>query len=237
MWANRLNDGFNWGYDPYHYGVPEGSYASNPDGVQRIVEFRDMVSALNQNGLRVVMDVVYNHTAAGRPGRQVGAGQGGARLLLPLQHGRRDVQLVLLRRHGRRVRHDGEADDRHGDPLCRGLQGGQLPLRPDEPAHPAQHGEPQGGRAGIDRGRQRRGRQQDLPLRRGLGLWLGRGQGADHLPRLLRQAVQHDRHWHRHLQRPDPRCGPRRLHRGLAGNPQAGLHQRPELRLERLLLR
>ncbi|MBN1260704.1 MAG: DUF3372 domain-containing protein, partial [Anaerolineae bacterium] len=62
--AQRANDGFNWGYDPYHYGVPEGSYSTNPDGILRILEFRRMVSALNQNGLRVVMDVVYNHTAA-----------------------------------------------------------------------------------------------------------------------------------------------------------------------------
>ena len=62
--AARATDGFNWGYDPYHYGAPEGSYSTNPDGVQRILEFRRMVSALNQNGLRVVMDVVYNHTAA-----------------------------------------------------------------------------------------------------------------------------------------------------------------------------
>lgn len=60
----RAFDSFNWGYDPYHYGVPEGSYATNPDGVTRILEFREMVQALNQNGLRVVMDVVYNHTAA-----------------------------------------------------------------------------------------------------------------------------------------------------------------------------
>jgi pullulanase/glycogen debranching enzyme len=44
--------------------VPEGSYSTDPDGVQRILEFREMVQALNQNGLRVVMDVVYNHTAA-----------------------------------------------------------------------------------------------------------------------------------------------------------------------------
>ncbi len=65
VWANRLNDGFNWGYDPYHYGLPEGSYSTNPDGVTRIVEFREMVQTLNQNGLRVVMDMVYNHTAAG----------------------------------------------------------------------------------------------------------------------------------------------------------------------------
>lgn len=62
--AARASDGFNWGYDPYHYGAPEGSYSTNPEGVQRILEFRRMVSALNRNGLRVVMDVVYNHTAA-----------------------------------------------------------------------------------------------------------------------------------------------------------------------------
>jgi pullulanase len=57
-------DGFNWGYDPYHYTVPEGSYSTNPDGSTRILEFRDMVQALNHSGLRVVMDVVYNHTNA-----------------------------------------------------------------------------------------------------------------------------------------------------------------------------
>ncbi|MFI7409938.1 pullulanase-type alpha-1,6-glucosidase [Streptomyces sp. NPDC049627] len=57
-------DAFNWGYDPYHYTVPEGSYASDPDGTARTVEFRKMVKALNEDGLRVVMDVVYNHTAA-----------------------------------------------------------------------------------------------------------------------------------------------------------------------------
>ncbi|MFY0581688.1 pullulanase-type alpha-1,6-glucosidase [Cystobacter fuscus] len=54
-------DGFNWGYDPFHYTVPEGSYAVNPDGNSRIVEFRQMVKALSDSGLRVVMDVVYNH--------------------------------------------------------------------------------------------------------------------------------------------------------------------------------
>ncbi|MFC8739692.1 pullulanase-type alpha-1,6-glucosidase [Streptomyces sp. NPDC057176] len=57
-------DAFNWGYDPYHYTVPEGSYATDPDGTERTVEFRKMVKALNDDGLRVVMDVVYNHTAA-----------------------------------------------------------------------------------------------------------------------------------------------------------------------------
>ncbi len=65
-------DGFNWGYDPYHFNVPEGSYASEPDGPQRILEFRQMVQALNEYGLRVVMDVVYNHTnASGQGSRSV----------------------------------------------------------------------------------------------------------------------------------------------------------------------
>ncbi|MFF4254827.1 pullulanase-type alpha-1,6-glucosidase [Streptomyces sp. NPDC001663] len=57
-------DAYNWGYDPYHYTVPEGSYATDPDGTGRTVEFRRMVKSLNEDGLRVVMDVVYNHTAA-----------------------------------------------------------------------------------------------------------------------------------------------------------------------------
>ncbi|MFE7857748.1 pullulanase-type alpha-1,6-glucosidase [Streptomyces sp. NPDC057403] len=57
-------DAYNWGYDPYHYTVPEGSYATDPDGTRRTVEFRTMVKAINQDGLRVVMDVVYNHTSA-----------------------------------------------------------------------------------------------------------------------------------------------------------------------------
>ncbi|MDE2427272.1 MAG: DUF3372 domain-containing protein [Burkholderiales bacterium] len=63
--ANAAHDCFNWGYDPYHYNAPEGSYASNPaDGAVRVMEFRKMVMALHQAGLRVGMDVVYNHTMA-----------------------------------------------------------------------------------------------------------------------------------------------------------------------------
>ncbi|MCU4676095.1 DUF3372 domain-containing protein [Catenovulum sp. 2E275] len=57
-------DGFNWGYDPHHFNTPEGSYASNPDGVARILEMREMNQALHALGLRVVLDVVYNHTSA-----------------------------------------------------------------------------------------------------------------------------------------------------------------------------
>ncbi|MBW5424681.1 pullulanase-type alpha-1,6-glucosidase, partial [Streptomyces sp. BG9H] len=62
--AVAADDAYNWGYDPFHYTVPEGSYATDPDGTRRTVEFREMVRALNRDGLRVVMDVVYNHTAA-----------------------------------------------------------------------------------------------------------------------------------------------------------------------------
>lgn len=70
--ATRSQDGFNWGYDPYHYNTPEGSYATEPDGPTRILEFRQMVQALNSIGLRVVMDVVYNHTnASGQSVRSV----------------------------------------------------------------------------------------------------------------------------------------------------------------------
>ena len=59
-------DKYNWGYDPFHYTVPEGSYAVNPDGTSRIVEFREMVQHLHNLGFRVVMDVVYNHTHKAR---------------------------------------------------------------------------------------------------------------------------------------------------------------------------
>ncbi|WP_246068478.1 pullulanase-type alpha-1,6-glucosidase [Microbulbifer harenosus] len=62
--AIRDEDGFNWGYDPLHFTVPEGSYATDPNGVQRILEFREMVQSLSNMGLRVVMDVVYNHTSS-----------------------------------------------------------------------------------------------------------------------------------------------------------------------------
>ncbi len=56
---------YNWGYDPKNFNLPEGSYATDPDGTARIKEFKRMVQALHQNGIRVVMDVVYNHTYVG----------------------------------------------------------------------------------------------------------------------------------------------------------------------------
>jgi pullulanase/glycogen debranching enzyme len=63
--AQAQRDCFNWGYDPYHFNAPEGSFASDArDPATRIREFRAMVQALHGEGLRVGMDVVYNHTTA-----------------------------------------------------------------------------------------------------------------------------------------------------------------------------
>ena len=54
---------YNWGYDPVNYNVPEGSYSTDPkDPLCRIREFKQMVLALHQAGIRVILDVVYNHT-------------------------------------------------------------------------------------------------------------------------------------------------------------------------------
>ncbi len=56
--------GYNWGYDPLNYNVPEGTYSTNAyDPLTRIKEFKQLVRTFHENGLRVVMDVVYNHTA------------------------------------------------------------------------------------------------------------------------------------------------------------------------------
>ena len=63
--ATQNSDCFNWGYDPVHYNTPEGSYATDAgDATVRVREFRAMVQALHEAGLRVTMDVVYNHTSA-----------------------------------------------------------------------------------------------------------------------------------------------------------------------------
>jgi pullulanase len=57
---------YNWGYDPLNYNTPEGSYSTNPmDGGVRIKEMKEMIMAMHKAGLRVVMDVVYNHTMFG----------------------------------------------------------------------------------------------------------------------------------------------------------------------------
>ena len=57
------NAPYNWGYDPVNYNVPEGSYSTDPyDPTCRIREFKQMVQALHKAGIRVILDVVYNHT-------------------------------------------------------------------------------------------------------------------------------------------------------------------------------
>ncbi|WP_082514781.1 pullulanase-type alpha-1,6-glucosidase [Yonghaparkia sp. Root332] len=63
-------DGFNWGYDPYHFSTPEGSYAVDADGGARVEEFREMVGALHATGLEVVLDQVFNHTAQSGQGEK-----------------------------------------------------------------------------------------------------------------------------------------------------------------------
>ncbi|GIG39116.1 pullulanase-type alpha-1,6-glucosidase [Cellulomonas phragmiteti] len=62
--AVAAQDGFNWGYDPWHWTAPEGSYAVDAHGGARVAEFRSMVGALHADGLQVVLDQVFNHTAA-----------------------------------------------------------------------------------------------------------------------------------------------------------------------------
>ena len=59
---HQPEDEYNWGYDPKNYNVPEGSYSKNPkDPVLRILELKQMIKALHEAGIRVIMDVVYNH--------------------------------------------------------------------------------------------------------------------------------------------------------------------------------
>ncbi|MDD5782778.1 MAG: type I pullulanase [Muribaculaceae bacterium] len=64
--TNLQSGSYNWGYDPINYNTPDGSYSTNPyDPATRIKEMKQMIKALHDEGLGVVMDVVYNHTAIG----------------------------------------------------------------------------------------------------------------------------------------------------------------------------
>ena len=89
----RDRDCFNWGYDPLHYTAPEGSYATDAnDGAVRVRELRAMVMALHAAGLRVGMDVVYNHTfASGQDPRSV------LDRIVPGYYHRLDTQGVVTR--------------------------------------------------------------------------------------------------------------------------------------------
>ncbi len=62
--VDETTGGYNWGYDPKNYNVPEGSYSTDPyNGAVRVNEFKQMVQSLHNNGIGVIMDVVYNHVA------------------------------------------------------------------------------------------------------------------------------------------------------------------------------
>ena len=62
--ANLASNQYNWGYDPFNYNAPEGSYSTNPANPStRVTEMKEMVKSLHDNGIGVIMDVVYNHTA------------------------------------------------------------------------------------------------------------------------------------------------------------------------------
>jgi pullulanase len=87
--AVQSADGYNWGYAPIHYLAPEGAYATDPDN--RIREYRAMVMALHRSGLRVIQDVVFNHT--------IGSGQESSSVLdkiVPNYYNRLDANGVLL---------------------------------------------------------------------------------------------------------------------------------------------
>ena len=60
--SDSLKEQYNWGYDPYNYNVPEGSYSTDPfNGAVRVREYKEMVHSIHEAGLGVIMDVVYNH--------------------------------------------------------------------------------------------------------------------------------------------------------------------------------
>ena len=223
--AHAAEDCFNWGYDPYHFAAPEGSYATDAaDGAMRVVEFRRMVQALHAAGLRVGMDMVFNHTAA--------AGQAAHSVLdriVPGYYQRLDAKgqvatstccantatenLMMGKlmvdaavRLGARLRHRQLPLRPHGPPAARGdgaaAAGGRRRQRAPRPAH----------RRGLEFRRDRRRRT----------LRAGRAGAAR-------------RQRHRDLQRPRPRRLARRrlLRRCRCDAAAAGLDQRPALRPQR----
>jgi len=64
---NESSDNYNWGYMPFHFNSPDGWFSTKRDDASRVREVKEMVSALHKAGFKVVMDVVYNHTAEGNP--------------------------------------------------------------------------------------------------------------------------------------------------------------------------
>ena len=221
------SDGFNWGYDPWHYTVPEGSYATNPDGsaAQRRVPPDGPVAEQHRpahgDGRRL-----QPHQRV-RPERQVGARPDRARLLPPPRRQRQRRALDVLREHRARARDDGQAGRRLRRDLGEVLQGRRVPLRHHGPPPKGEHARrsPRTRRPHARKGR--RGRKVDLPLRRGLELRRGRERRA------VRAGApgEHGRYGHRHVQRPPARRGARR--RTVRRSSSAGLRDRAGLRPER----
>jgi len=125
-------DCFNWGYDPVHFTAPEGSYATDPaDGAVRIVEFRRMVQALHRAGLRVGMDVVYNHTYASGQDRWSVLDRIVPGYYHRLDEAGRVATSTCCANTGDRAPHDGEAHGRLGGDLGARVPDRLVPLRPD----------------------------------------------------------------------------------------------------------
>ncbi len=184
--AVAADDGFNWGYDPYHWMAPEGSYATAPEGGARVAEFRTMVGALHADGLRVVLDEVYNHTSASGQARHLGARQGRARVLPPAEpdHGRgRDQHLLPEHRH--RARDGRQGDGRRDGAVGQAVQGRRLPVRPDGPPLEAEHARrPRGARqADPEEGRRRRQGRSTSTARAGTSARWRTTRGSSRPPR------------------------------------------------------
>ena len=229
--ATADRDGFNWGYDPLHYNVPEGSYATDADGSARILEFRQMVQSLNQSGLRVVMDVVYNHTNS--------AGQNPNSILdklVPGYYHRLNGDGVVL---GESCCADTATEHAMMEKLmvdsvvqwAQAVQGRRLPLRHHGLSPQVQHAEGARGARRADAGEGRRRRQVHLSIWRSLEL---RRHGQQR-PRRERDPGEHGRHRHRLVLRSHPRRGARRRTVQPAARP--GLRDRPVRRAQRHLRR
>ncbi len=200
-------DGFNWGYDPLHYTTPEGSYATDPDGGARTLEFRTMVAGPqpgrpargDRRRLQPHLRLGPERAQQPRPHRP-----GLLPPARPAARVRGDVDVLL--QHRDRAHHDGQADGRLGAHLGHGLQGRRLPVRPDGPPAQGGHGRAAAAPGPADPAARRGRRQGYLPLRRGLEL----RRGGERRPLRAGDPAQHGRHRHRHLQRPAARRRARR---------------------------
>ncbi len=141
--AIQSSDAYNWGYDPVHYMTPEGSYAINPNN--RVREYRTMVDGIHHAGLRVVQDVVFNHTNAAGEGPNSNLDEVVPNYYHRLDKQRQSRRRLLLPRHRQRAPHDGKAHDRHPCAQRHRVQDRWLPLRHHELPLPLQHAAHQAG--------------------------------------------------------------------------------------------